>query len=94
MARPNLAGLRKAAGSARAPIANDDTLPVLPTPVIPAAKADKAAITVHLPKVVRLQLKALSAEQDRTMEDLVCEALNMMFAHYGKPEVAPRKFGD
>ncbi len=48
-------------------------------------------ITVHFPEPVRRQLKTLSAEEGRTMEDLVAEALNLLFASYRKPELAPRK---
>lgn len=48
-------------------------------------------ITVHMPKVVRTQLKTIAAEQDRTVEDVVAEALNLVFAAHGRPEVAPRK---
>ena len=43
------------------------------------------------PRVVRRQLKTLAAEQGRTVEDLVGEALNLLFAKYRKPEIAPVK---
>ena len=49
------------------------------------------AITVHFPENVRRQLKSMAAEQGRSMEDMVGEALNLLFAHYRKPELAPRK---
>ena len=48
-------------------------------------------ITVHHPEAVRRQLKALEAEQGRSVEDMVGEALNLMFAKYRKPEIAPVK---
>ena len=44
---------------------------------------------MHYPKLVRDQLKMLAIEQDTTAHDLMGEALNMLFAKYGKPEVAP-----
>jgi hypothetical protein len=48
-------------------------------------------ITVHMPKSVRTQLKMIAAEQDRTVEDVVAEALNLVFAAHGRSKVAPRK---
>jgi hypothetical protein len=40
---------------------------------------------------VRRQLKALAGEEGRAVEDMVAEALNLMFARYRKPEIAPVK---
>ncbi len=49
------------------------------------------AITVHFPEGVRRQLKSLAAEEGRSMEDMVAEAFNLLFARHRKPEIAPRK---
>ena len=46
-------------------------------------------ITVHFPKQVRDQIKILAIEEDTTLHGLVAEALNDMFAKYGKPEIVP-----
>jgi hypothetical protein len=46
---------------------------------------------MHQPDAVRRQLKVLAAEQDRTVDDLCSEALNLLFAKYRKPKIAPRK---
>lgn len=56
----------------------------------PSRRATKA-ITVHFPEEVRRQLKALAGEQGRHVDDMVAEALNLLFARYRKAEVAPRK---
>jgi len=56
----------------------------------PSRHATKA-ITVHYPEDVRRQLKIMSGELGRTMEDLVAEGLNLLFARHRKPEIAPRK---
>ena len=48
-------------------------------------------ITVHFPKAVRDQLKILAIEQGQTLQDLVAESFNDVFAKYGKPEIAPRE---
>ena len=49
------------------------------------------AITVHLPEEVRRQLKAMAGEQGRDVTDMVAEGLNLLFAKYRRPEIAPRK---
>jgi hypothetical protein len=46
-------------------------------------------ITVHFPKEVRDQLKMLAIREDTTLQELVAEAFNTLFANYGMPEVAP-----
>lgn len=46
-------------------------------------------ITVHYPKTVRDQLKILAVKSDKTMHELVGEALNDLFAKNGMPEIAP-----
>jgi hypothetical protein len=59
-------------------------------PLQPSRRQTKA-ITVHFPEEVRRQLKALAGEQGRHVDDMVAEALNLLFARYRKSEVAPRK---
>jgi hypothetical protein len=56
-----------------------------------ATRRDTKPITVHYPPTVRQQLKIMSGETGRTMEDLVAEGLNLLFARHRKPEIAPRK---
>jgi Protein of unknown function (DUF3422) len=45
-----------------------------------------ALMAVVDPEEVRRQLKALAAEQDRNVEDMAAEALNLLFAKYRKAE--------
>jgi hypothetical protein len=59
-------------------------------PLQPSRRETKA-ITVHFPEEVRRQLKALAGEQGRHVDDMVAEALNLLFAKYRKAEIAPRK---
>ncbi len=47
-------------------------------------------ITGHFPKNVRDQLKILAVENDTTLQKLLAEAFNDLFAKYGKPEIAPK----
>jgi hypothetical protein len=56
-----------------------------------SSRRQTKAITVHFPEEVRRQLKALAGEQGRHVDDMVAEALNLLFARYRKSEVAPRK---
>jgi hypothetical protein len=58
---------------------------------VPPSREGKRAITMHQPDEVRRQLKLMAAEQDRTVDDLCSEALNLLFAKHRKPQIAPRK---
>jgi hypothetical protein len=40
--------------------------------------------------VVRRQLKSLAAQQECKVEDMVAEALNLLFVKSRKAEIAPR----
>ena len=51
-------------------------------------------IAAFFPEEVWAQLKVLAAEQRRDMQDLLAEALNLIFVQYGKAEIAPRKAPD
>lgn len=55
---------------------------------VPPSRQNTRPITGHFPKEVRDQLKILAVERDTTMHNLMAEALNDLFAKYGKPEVA------
>lgn len=57
----------------------------------PGSRQATKAITVHFPEEVRRQLKTMAAEEGRSMEDMVAEALNLLFARHRRPELAPRK---
>ena len=66
------------------------------TPVEPdepsrqTGRASKRNVTGYFPPEVAKQLRVLAAEQDRTIQDCLAEALNDWFAKNGKPEIAPR----
>ena len=46
------------------------------------------ALTVHVEPAVRVQIKVLAAEQETTVQALVCEGLNAIFAKHHRPEIA------
>jgi hypothetical protein len=58
---------------------------------VPPSRRATKAITVHYPAAVRQQLKLLAALLGRNVDDLVAEALNMVFAKHRMAEIAPRK---
>ena len=76
-----------AAASADPALPPDETTAV-PKPAIQPSRQGTKAITGHYSPAVRYQLKLLAAEKGRTMEDMLAEGLNMLFAAYGKPEIA------
>jgi hypothetical protein len=46
------------------------------------SRAGTVAITAHLPREVRNRLKKLAVDLDRTMNDLIAEALTDLFTKY------------
>jgi hypothetical protein len=60
-------------------------------PRIQQGRAGTSPITVHFPTEVRDQLKIMAVEQRTTMQQLIGEAFDDLFAKYGKPEIAPRE---
>ena len=93
--RPDLANvLADAGGSRRKPAA----------PKLVEQPAEKPAyaqpgrvgtkpITGHFPKQVRDELKKLAIERDTTLQSLMAEAFNDLFAKYRKPEIVPIERG-
>jgi len=57
----------------------------------PPSRQGAVQIAGFFPEDVRAQLKVTAAEQRRDVQDMLAEALNLIFAKYGKPEIAPRK---
>lgn len=51
-------------------------------------RATKTNVTGYFSPVVKKQLRLLAAEKDTTIQRLLAEALNGLFAAHGKPEVA------
>jgi hypothetical protein len=82
--------LRNSGATVAAPPPEPAPVPPQPRPQAASRQSTKA-ITVHFPEEVRRQLKGMAAEEGRSMEDMVAEALNLLFARHRKPELAPRK---
>lgn len=52
-------------------------------------RAQKSNVTGYFPPEVKKQLRLLAAERETTIQRLLAEALNSLFAANGKPEIAP-----
>lgn len=52
-------------------------------------RANKSNVTGYFPGEVKKQLRLLAAERETTIQRLLAEALNDLFAKNGKPEIAP-----
>jgi hypothetical protein len=94
--KPDLANvLADAGGSRRKPATSK--LPVEQSAEKQAytqpGRAGTKPITGHFPKQVRDELKKLAIEQDTTLQGLMAEAFNDLFAKYGKPEIASTEKG-
>ena len=94
--RPNLAAIAAAAGSTRRAI--DTPPPAYPVEVAaepanrampPRTRVGTKQVAAHFPEDVAWQLRALAVDRKTTVQNLLAEALNDLFAKYGKPEVAP-----
>ena len=91
--RPNLAAVAAAAGSTR----RSEGSSFLPSESTPEASGRTTAktrictkqIAAHFPEDVAWQLRGLAVERKTTVQNLMAEALNDLFAKHGKPEVAP-----
>lgn len=88
--KPDLSVLSNKAGSTRA-------IKPPPSPSAPASITTVRSeprgrlLGSHVPEEVKAQFRLLVAERDTTMENLHAEALNDLFAKYGKPELCPIK---
>jgi hypothetical protein len=52
-------------------------------------RAQMSNVTGYFPPAVKKQLRMLAAERETTIQALLAEAMNDLFAKYGKPEIAP-----
>ncbi len=85
--KPDLANiLADAGGSRRKSRPEADPQPETYTQ---PGRAGTKPITGHFPKQVRDELKKLAIERDTTLQNLMAEAFNDLFAKYGKPEICP-----
>ena len=74
-----------------APIAASSSTPIPPSnndPHYRPGRVGKTAVSGFFPPPVKRQLRLMAAANDTTIQALLAEALNDLFAKHGKPEIA------
>lgn len=92
-ANPLMAGLTQFTRNATPPPEPAPATPAVERAGRPPSRAGAVQIAAFYPVEVRTQLKILAAELGRDQQDLLAEAMNLIFAKYGKAEIAPVKKG-
>jgi hypothetical protein len=90
--RPDLSAVIAASGSTRRQehlVPSATSMPVPPERSTARTRIGTKQIAAHFPADVAWQLRALAVERRSTVQDLLAEALNDLFAKHGKPEIAP-----
>lgn len=77
-----VAGAQGRSGSQAAPAESAER-----SPHYRPSRDGKSNVTGYFDPLVKRQLRILAAEQDTTIQALLGEALNDLFAKYGRPEV-------
>jgi hypothetical protein len=54
----------------------------------PGSRAGKRCVPIWIPIAAKRQLAMMAAEKERTLQDLLTEALNDLFKKEGKPPIA------
>ncbi len=84
--------LKSALGKASEPPQPDKKVEKIPDnqPKYPVAQSRIGTRTIagHFPVEVAIQLKKLAASEDATVQDLLSEALNLLFEKYGEKPIA------
>ena len=75
----------------------ESSVPLPPTPdtrgrdTQQPSRVGKVSVTGYFTPEVRRQLRRLAADRDATIQMLLGEALNDLFAKHGLPEIVPRE---
>ena len=84
--RPSLKALAGAERCPESPTpATPAPLPAEPSVRVAATRLGSRQVSGHFTPEVAQALRMLAAEQDREQQELLAEALNMLFERYGKP---------
>jgi hypothetical protein len=85
--------LSSAKGQGRAPAAVQPAPERAPQPAPQASRIGKTNVTGYFPPEVKASLRLVQAKRGGTIQDILAEALNDIFAKYHVPETAPREPG-
>ena len=72
----------------RGVVSPGDLPPAEPRTTGKPSRQGTVGLTVHVAPEVRRQLKMLALENDLTVHQAVCAALNLLFAQHRRPEIA------
>jgi hypothetical protein len=88
--RPSLKALVATAKPemAPAPASIPEPAPAAPASRVARTRINSRQVSAHFAPEVVQTLRLIAAEQDREQQDLMAEALNMLFERYGKPALA------
>ena len=56
---------------------------------LPVSRAGKVNVSAYFPPEVKASLRLVQAKRGGKVQDLLAEALNLLFAKYNVPETAP-----
>jgi hypothetical protein len=70
------------------PASAPEPFPTGPTSRVARTRINSRQVSAHFAPEVVQTLRLIAAEQDREQQDLMAEALNMLFERYGKPSLA------
>ncbi len=93
MARTGLqAALRNSAkGAPLAPAPSAPQSEPAERPATQPSRVGKTNVTGYFPPEVKASLRLVQARRGGTIQDILAEALNDLFAKYGVPDSAPRE---
>lgn len=94
MARASLqAALRKGARGEPEIVADTTQMPIQPASQ-QSSRVGKVNVTGYFPPEVKTSLRLVQARRSGTLQDILAEALNDLFAKYNVPQTAPREGSD
>jgi hypothetical protein len=64
------------------------TVPDKENEKLPPSRRGKRAVTLWLEPAVHRQIKIITAETERSRDDLFKDAINWLFEKHGKPQIA------
>src|SRR5690348_3511400 len=86
--RPSLKTLVATTEVPPAPVSAPAPVPAAPASRVARTRVNSRQVSAHFAPEVVQTLRLIAAEQNREQQDLMAEALNMLFERYGKPALA------
>ena len=85
MARPSILEAVERKRAAEVPPRNAAPQPQ----ALPVSRAGKVNVSAYFPPEVKASVRLVQAKRGGKVQDLLAEALNLLFAKYNVPETAP-----